>query len=53
MESASITAGAAQDHHDHHGPPPANQSSRVEAQYLGMLLFITSEIMLFEHSSRA
>ncbi len=47
MESASITAGAAQDHHDHHGPPPANQSSRVEAQYLGMLLFIISEIMLF------
>ncbi len=48
MESASITAGAAaQDHHEHHGPPPANRSSRVEAQYLGMLLFIISEIMLF------
>ena len=40
MESASIA-------HDHHGPPPANQSSRVEAQFLGMLLFIISEIMLF------
>ena len=29
------------------GRPPANQSSRVEAQFLGMLLFIISEIMLF------
>src|SRR3954447_16552704 len=40
MESASIA-------HDHHGPPPANQSSRVEAQFLRMLLFIISEVMLF------
>ena len=40
MESASVA-------HDHHGPPPANQSSRVEAQFLGMLLFIISEIMVF------
>ena len=47
MESASITADIAPDHHEHHGPPPANRSSRVEAQYLGMLLFIISEIMLF------
>jgi len=31
----------------HHGPPPANQSSRVDARVLGMLLFIASEIMLF------
>ena len=31
----------------HHGPPAANLSSRVEAQLLGMLLFIVSEIMLF------
>jgi len=30
-----------------HGPPPANQSSRVSASVLGMLLFIASEIMLF------
>ena len=44
MESASIAASHA---HDHHGPPPANQSSRVEAQFLGMLLFIISEVMLF------
>ncbi|HEV2874914.1 MAG TPA: cytochrome c oxidase subunit 3 [Thermoleophilaceae bacterium] len=34
-------------HEDHHGPPPANVSSRVEAQFLGMLLFIISEVMLF------
>jgi cytochrome c oxidase subunit 3 len=34
-------------HAEHHGPPPANVSSRVEAQFLGMLLFIISEIMLF------
>ena len=48
MESASIAAdhtpgGAG----EHHGPPEANHSSRVEAQFLGMLLFIISEIMLF------
>jgi cytochrome c oxidase subunit 3 len=49
MESASIAAGAHghADDHEHHGPPPANQSSRVEAQFLGMLLFIISEVMLF------
>jgi cytochrome c oxidase subunit III len=43
MESASVAEHAV----EHHGPPPANQSSRVEAQFLGMLLFIISEIMLF------
>ena len=55
MESASVSprsvpAGIAAHgagEHEHHGPPPANQSSRVEAQFLGMLLFIISEIMLF------
>ena len=31
----------------HHGPPIANQSSRVDSTTLGMLLFIASEIMLF------
>jgi cytochrome c oxidase subunit 3 len=46
MESASIAAGHAHEH-EHHGPPAANVSSRVEAQFLGMLLFIISEIMLF------
>jgi cytochrome c oxidase subunit III len=34
-------------HDEHHGPPAANVSSRVEAQFLGMLLFIISEVMLF------
>ncbi len=43
MEAASISVG----HHDHHGPPPANRSSRVEPATLGMLLFIISEIMVF------
>ena len=46
MESASVAVGQPAEH-EHHGPPPANQSSRVEAQFLGMLLFIISEIMLF------
>jgi cytochrome c oxidase subunit 3 len=41
MEAASIA------HDDHHGPPPANRSSRVDPQTLGMLLFIISEIMVF------
>jgi cytochrome c oxidase subunit 3 len=44
MESASVAAAA---HAEHHGPPAAHQSSRLEAQYLGMLLFIISEVMLF------
>ena len=46
MESASIAAAHGAEH-EHHGPPPANQSSRIEAQFLGMLLFIISEVMLF------
>jgi cytochrome c oxidase subunit 3 len=38
----------AEAHHDeHHGPPEANRSSRVDPQTLGMLLFIISEIMVF------
>jgi cytochrome c oxidase subunit 3 len=52
MESASIApavgSGSTAEHdHEHHGPPLANQSSRVDATFLGMLLFIISEIMLF------
>ena len=47
MESASVAVGHSDHEREHHGPPPANQSSRVEAQFLGMLLFIISEIMLF------
>jgi cytochrome c oxidase subunit III len=41
MEAASIAHG------DHHGPPAAHHSSRVEAQLLGMFLFIVSEVMIF------
>jgi cytochrome c oxidase subunit 3 len=45
MEAASVAIH--DDHGDHHGPPPANQSSRVETQLLGMMLFIISEVMVF------
>src|SRR5437763_13541993 len=41
MEAAAVT------HAEHHGPPPAHRSSRVEAPVLGMLLFIISEVMIF------
>ena len=47
MESASIASSLAHEHDEHHGPPEPHQSSRVEAQFLGMLLFIISEVMLF------
>jgi cytochrome c oxidase subunit III len=48
MESASVALGHAHgDEHDHHGPPEANKSSRIDASLLGMYLFIISEIMLF------
>ncbi len=48
MESGSVALGHPQaEEHEHHGPPEANQSSRIEAPLLGMLLFIISEIMLF------
>ena len=45
MESAALAHGHA--HAEHHGPPVANQSSRIEAQPLGVYLFIISEAMLF------
>jgi cytochrome c oxidase subunit 3 len=45
MEAAAVHSHVA--HDDHHGPPPANRSSRVEPQLLGMLLFIISEVMVF------
>jgi cytochrome c oxidase subunit III len=32
---------------EHHGPPAAHHSSRVDARVLGMFLFIASEVMLF------
>jgi cytochrome c oxidase subunit III len=47
MEAAAVAAGHAHGEHEHHGPPEANRSSRVEPQLLGMLLFIISEIMVF------
>ena len=52
MESASVVpavgSGRTAEHdHEHHGPPEANQSSRVDAPMLGMLIFIISEVMLF------
>ena len=34
-------------HEHHHGPPPANVSSRVDSRLLGIFLFIASEVMLF------
>ena len=45
MESAAATIGHAD--HEHHGPPEAHQSSRIDRQTLGILLFIVSEVMLF------
>jgi cytochrome c oxidase subunit III len=45
MEAASVAHAAG--HADHHGPPAAHRSSRVEPQLLGMLLFIISEVMVF------
>jgi cytochrome c oxidase subunit III len=44
MESASVAVGHG---HEQHGPPEANQSSRIDRQTLGILLFIVSEVMLF------
>jgi cytochrome c oxidase subunit 3 len=42
-----VSAHADAAHEHHHGPPAANQSSRVSPAVLGMLLFIASEAMLF------
>ena len=51
MESASFPATGAPapavPHEEHHGPPAAHRSSRLDPQFLGMLLFIISEVMLF------
>jgi len=45
---AAAAAHVEHSHDDHHhGPPEANRSSRVEPAFLGMLLFIISEIMIF------
>jgi cytochrome c oxidase subunit 3 len=45
MESASVAAGAPA--HEHHGPPEAHESSRIDRTTLGILLFIVTEAMLF------
>ena len=45
MESASVAVGHGQAEH-HHGPPEANQSSRMDRQ-TSDFLFIVSEVMLF------
>jgi cytochrome c oxidase subunit 3 len=42
-----VVAHAEAHEHDHHGPPIAHQSSRIDARVLGMFLFIASEIMVF------
>jgi cytochrome c oxidase subunit III len=42
-----VEAHAAAVEHAHHGPPEAHQSSRIDRQTLGILLFIVSEVMLF------
>ena len=47
MEAGAVAAGHAVAHEEHHGPPPANRSSRVDPSLLGMLLFIISEVMVF------
>jgi cytochrome c oxidase subunit III len=50
MEASAASlhgAGAHAVEHEHHGPPEAHRSSRVEPQMLGMLLFIISEVMVF------
>jgi cytochrome c oxidase subunit III len=46
VESASIALDQAGEH-EHHGPPEAHHSSRIDRQTLGILLFIVSEVMLF------
>ena len=40
MEAHAVAA-------EHHGPPEAHQSSRIDRQTLGILIFIVSEVMLF------
>ena len=47
MEAAALPHPAGHGEHEHHGPPAANRSSRVEPELLGMLLFIISEVMVF------
>lgn len=46
MESASIPVGPGHAE-EHHGPPIAHKSARIDPTVLGILLFILSEVMLF------
>ena len=46
MRTSTVAVGHGHADH-HHGPPEANQSSRIDRQTLGILLFIVSEVMLF------
>ena len=45
--ATAASLGTHEHEHEHHGPPEANQSSRIDRQTLGILLFIVSEVMLF------
>lgn len=47
MSAHAEAVGHGHGHGEHHGPPTAHQSSRLDAKVLGMLLFIASEAMLF------
>jgi cytochrome c oxidase subunit III len=47
MESASVAVGGGHAHEEHHGPPEAHASSKIDRQTFGILLFIVSEVMLF------
>ena len=46
MEAAGVAAPHIHEE-EHHGPPEAHRSSRVDPQVLGILLFIVSEVMVF------
>jgi cytochrome c oxidase subunit III len=46
VESASVAVGRGHAE-EPHGPPEAHQSSRIDRQTLGILLFIVTEAMLF------
>jgi cytochrome c oxidase subunit 3 len=43
----AVAAHSVGHEHEHHGPPEAHRSSRVEPAFLGMCLFIISEVMIF------
>jgi cytochrome c oxidase subunit 3 len=47
MEAHAAAGPGVVGEHEHHGPPAANRSSRVDHATLGMMLFIISEVMIF------